>query len=114
MVRGADGQPIRCVTLFPRSIAPQLGALDFGSEWFPAAEADPAILAMCRVDPAAGGEYAKLDRDAFRARYFDAYGDLRSELAELNTDSAFIARAIDLGFFVLQEDYTGRLRLEKD
>jgi hypothetical protein len=102
------------VTLFPRSIAPQLGALDFDRESFPAAEGNPAILDMCRVDPAAAADYQQLDREAFRARYFDANGDLRGEFADLNADAAFIARAFDLGFFVVQEDYTGRLRLDRD
>jgi hypothetical protein len=113
-VKGADGKVIRCVTQFPRSIAPQIGAKDFASESFHAAAADPAILKMCRVEPAAGAEYEKLDRGAFRARYFNATGDLKSEFAELNTNAAFIARAIDLGFFVVQQDLTGRLRLDKE
>jgi hypothetical protein len=109
-VEGADEQRERCVTLFPRSIAPQIGPQDYARESFPAADADPTILAMCRVG-AAGAEYAKLDRDAFRARYFDARRDLKIEFAELNSDAAFIACAIDHGFFVLQQDLTGRLRL---
>jgi hypothetical protein len=113
-VRTAEGQVVRCVTLFPRSIAPQIGALDFDREWFSAAEAEPTILQRCRVDPATAAEYSKLHRDAFRARYFDALGDLKSEFAELNNDAAFIATAFDHGFFVTQQDLTGRLRLDRD
>jgi hypothetical protein len=113
-VRRADGQLVRCVTLFPRSVAPQIGPLDFDRDSFPAAEADPTILAMCRVEPAAEADYVKLDRDAFRARYFDGRGDLKIEFAELNTNAAFIARAIDHGFFVMQQDLTGRLRLSPE
>lgn len=113
-VKEADGKVVRCVTLFPRSIAPGIDAMDFACEAFSAAEADPAILEMCRVGPKSGGEYQGLDREAFRSRYFDAAGDLEVELVDLNTDPAFIARAIDLGFFVHQQDLTGRLRLGQE
>jgi hypothetical protein len=110
-VRTTAGQVMRCVTLFPRSIAPQIGPLDYDRDAFAAAEADATILQMCRVDPAAGVAYRKLERDDFRARYFDATGDLKVEFVALNHDSAFIATAIDHGFFVMQQDLTGRLRL---
>ena len=43
--------------------------------------------------------------------FFDAAGDLKIEFSNLNTDAAFIAQAIDHGFFVRQQELTGRLRL---
>ena len=103
--------PVRCVTLFPRSIVPDIKALDFDRESFPAAEADPTILDFCRVKQQKGADFLGLDRDAFRERFFDAAGDLKIEFANRNSDAAFIAQAIDHGFFVLQQDLTGRLRL---
>ena len=102
---------VRCVTLFPRSIVPELGPLDFERASFPAAGADPKILDLCRVSPASGVEYQRMARTAFRERYFDAAGDLKVEFATLNSDAAFVAQAIDHGFFVFQQDLTGRLRL---
>jgi hypothetical protein len=110
-VRTVEGQVVRCVTLFPRSIAPQIGPLDFDRGAFPAAEADPTLLQMCRVEPSEGTEFRKPDRDAFRERYFDAAGDLKIEFAALNNDTAFIATTLDHGFYVKQQDLTGRLRL---
>lgn len=108
------GGPVRCVTLFPRSIAPGIGPLDFDRKSFPPAGADPAILEMCRVEPKAASAYAALDRNAFRDRYFDAAGDLKIEFAESGSDPAFLAQAIDHGFFVIQQDYTGRPRLSRE
>lgn len=113
-VSGPGGSLVRCVTLFPRSIAPSIRALDFDRESFPASEAVPEILKLCRVQPKKGADYYGLDRNAFRERFFDARGDLNIEFANRNTDSAFIAQAIDHGFFVLQQDYTGRLRLSAE
>lgn len=102
---------IRCVTLFPRSIAPDIGAMDFDRESFPAFKADPAILDLCRVRTKKGTDYRGLARDEFRKRFFDAVGDLKIEFAHFNSNAAFIGQAIDHGFFVVQQDFTGRLRL---
>lgn len=113
-VKEANGDVVRCVTLFPRSIAPEVGPMDFDCDSFPAAEADAAVLEACRVDPRKGAEYRGLDREAFRSRYFDAAGDLEIEYVELNSDPAFVAEALDHGFFVVQQDLTGRLRLGQE
>lgn len=108
------GATVRCVTLFPRSIAPGIGPFDFSRATFPAADADPAILRMCRVDPKMASAFADLDREAFREKYFDAAGDLKIDFVEKGADPAFLARAIDLGFFVIQQDFTGRPRLSRE
>lgn len=113
-VSDSDGGLVRCATLFPRSIAPDIGPLDFDRESFPAAKADPAILDYCRVQPQRGADYLGFDRDTFRTRFFDAAGDLKIEFASRNSDAAFIAEAIDHGFFVRQQDLTGRLRLDAE
>ncbi|MCA9467016.1 MAG: hypothetical protein KC563_05215 [Nitrospira sp.] len=102
---------IRCVTLFPRSIAPDIGAMDFDRKSFPVSKADPAILDLCRVQSEKGAKYRGLVRDQFRKKFFDAAGDLKIEFLDFNSNAAFIAQAIDHGFFVVQQDYTGRLRL---
>jgi len=106
--------PVRCVTLFPRSIVPGIGPLDFARKSFSTAGADPTILGMCRVEPKAASAYAALDRNAFREKYFDAAGDLKFEFAENSSDPAFLAQAIDHGYFVIQQDYTGRPRLSRE
>ncbi|MBZ0090479.1 MAG: hypothetical protein K8H90_08890, partial [Thermoanaerobaculia bacterium] len=113
-VKEADGALVRCLTLFPRSIAPGIEPMDFDREWFPAAAADPAILEMCRVEPQERAEFRGLDRSAFRERYFDANGDLKIEFSPLNTNAAFIAAAVDHGYLVVQQDVTGRLRLSPE
>ena len=106
-----NGARTRCVTLFPRSIVPNITAMDFDRPSFPVTGADKAILDFCRVKPQKGAEYQGLSRNAYRERYFDAAGDLKIEFDKLNTDAAFIAEAMDHGFFVGQGDVTGRLRL---
>lgn len=109
----ADGGGFRCVTLFPESIVPGIGAGDFARASFPAAGADPTILGLCRVPDPIAGEYRGLARDAFRERYFTPAGDLRSEFSALNDDPGFIATAFDHGFFVAQGDLTGRVRISE-
>lgn len=113
MLATADG-PQRCPTLFPEEIVPGITAMDFARTDLSAAKADPTLLSLCKVDPGRSAEYAGLDRDTFRERYFDAAGDLRAEFAALNTDAALVARAIDLGFLVTQSDLTGRLKLARE
>ena len=105
------GESLRCVTLFPQSIAPGIEARDFTRESFPASEANSSILDLCRVRQQKGADFHGLGRDAFRDKFFDAAGDLKIEFANRNSNAAFIAQAIDHGFFVLQQDFTGRLRL---
>jgi hypothetical protein len=106
--------PVRCVTLFPANIVPSISAIDFSRESFPAAPTDPALLDQCRVDPARQKEYAALDREAFRERYFDANGNLRDGFSSLNSDTGFIATAFDHGFFVMQGDLTGLVQLDRE
>lgn len=109
-----DSGTFRCVTLFPKSVAPQIGPMDFTAADFPASAADPMVLDLCRVDADKAADYRGLDRDAFRQRYFDESGNLRVEFANLNNDAAFAAEAIDHGFLVRQGDVTGRLKLERE
>jgi hypothetical protein len=99
------------VTLFPRSIVPDIGPMDFDKGSFSTDRADKTILDMCRVDQRKGAEFAGLDRATFRDRYFDAHRDLKTEFIEFNNNAAFVAEAIDHGFFVIQGDVTGRVRL---
>ena len=113
-VAGADGSSFRCITLFPDSVAPGIGPMDFTRDSFPAAAAKPSILDLCRVTPTKGAEFAGLDRATFRDRYFDQNGNLRDDFSDLNSNAAFIAEAFDHGFFVLQGDLTGRLVLERE
>jgi hypothetical protein len=93
---------------------PSISAIDFSRESFPAAPTDPALLDQCRVDPARQKEYAALDREAFRERYFDANGNLRDGFSSLNSDTGFIATAFDHGFFVMQGDLTGLVQLDRE
>jgi hypothetical protein len=113
-VAEADGSTFRCVTLFPESVAPGIGPMDFNRATFPAAPAKPSILDLCRVKPAKGADFVSLDRTTFRERYFDQNGNLRDEFSSLNSNPAFIAEAFDHGFFVLQGDLTGRLLLDRE
>ena len=108
----AEGGDIRCLTQFPYSVVPDLGPMDFARPSFPAAGADPAILQACTVTEDRAAAYASLDRDSFRAQYFDAYGVLKPEFEALSADPAFMARAVDLGFFLGTEDYSGLLRVD--
>ena len=111
----ADGSDtFRCVTIFAKSLVPDIGPLDFTKEVFTVTSADPALIDLCRVDPKISADYQGLDRDTFRDRYFDNAGHLRIEFVHLNNDANFVAEAIDHGFFVRQGDLTGRLRLESE
>lgn len=114
MVAQGDGPPVRCTTLFPQSVVPGIGPLDFAQDQLSAEGADPVALDLCRVDAGKAAPYADLGRDAFAERYFDMAGDLRTEFRALNTDPAFIAAAFDRGFFLRQGDVTGRLKLERE
>ncbi len=114
MVTQGGGAPFRCTTLFPKSVVPDIGPDDFAKADFPADAGDPVAVDLCRVNPEKGAPYAGLSRDAFRDRYFDAAGDLRTDFKDLNADAAFIAAAFDYGFFVRQGDVTGRLRLDRE
>ena len=109
---GTASGPLRCITQFPYSVVPRLGPMDFSVSSFPVAAADSAIVKACTVTPTKGAPYAGLDRDAFRAQYFDAYGVLKSAFAEMSSDPGFMARAVDLGFFLGTEDYSGLLRVD--
>lgn len=100
----------RCLTRFPNAVVPGIGADDFAEATFTAEPSDPALLDACRVGTA--GDYAGLDRATFRERYFDASGVLRPEFAELGNDAAFMAAAIDHGFFLSIEDYSGLIRVD--
>jgi hypothetical protein len=108
---GAAG-PVRCLTQFPLSVVPGLGPMDFARPSFPASAADPAILKTCTVTPKVGAPYAEMDRATFRERFFDVHGVLKNEFRAMNGDAAFMARAVDLGFFLGDEDYSGLLRVE--
>jgi hypothetical protein len=112
LMLSTDGEEKRCVTEFPRSVVPSLGPMDFATKSFPASDADPAILKLCIVNDARKAEYAGMSRDVFRNRYFDASGVLKPEFRALNNDPAFEAKAIDEGFFLSVEDYSGVLRLD--
>ncbi|MER9224578.1 hypothetical protein NKI39_02830 [Mesorhizobium sp. M0664] len=101
----------RCVTQFPRSIAPGIGPMDFARKSFPADAADQTELKSCTV-AGQGKDYAGLDRATFRDRYFDASGTLKPEFRNLGDDPAFRAKAIDEGFFLATEDYSGLLQLD--
>ncbi|MDX8482084.1 hypothetical protein RFN28_27015 [Mesorhizobium sp. VK24D] len=109
-VAAAD-QTIRCVTQYPESIAPDIGAMDFAKKSFPAAAADQAELKSCTV-AGTGGDFAGLDRATYRDRYFNASGTLKPEFRDLGDDPAFKAKAIDEGFFLTTEDYSGLLQLD--
>lgn len=112
MLVDANGRSLRCLTQFPASVVPGAGPMDFDKETFPAADADPQIVDLCRVPVTKNvEEYERLDRVTFRNRYFDVAGHLKIEFANLNTAPRFIAAAIDHGFFISQGDYTGRLQL---
>lgn len=102
----------RCVTQFPHSVVPSLGPMDFARKTFPAAAADQAELKACTVADASKADYAGLNRDTFRERYFDASGVLKPEFRSLNDDATFKAKAIDEGFFLSIEDYSGLLQLD--
>ena len=109
----SDGaQTARCVTQYPESVVPSLGSMDFARKTFPAAAADQAELKACTVADASKADYAGLNRDAFRERYFDASGVLKPEFRALNDDATFKAKAIDEGFFLSIEDYSGLLQLD--
>lgn len=108
-----EGDP-RCVTQFAAGIVPGIKADDFARPRLPATGADPALLEQCLVKPGADADWRGLDRNAFRDRYFDKSGVLRTEFADLAADPAFLAAAIDLGFLVGQEDYSGLPRLESE
>jgi hypothetical protein len=107
------GPPVRCATLFPRSVAPAVGPLDFAAPAASAEGGDADALARCRVDAGKGAAWAGLDRAALADRYFDDAGDLRVEFMDLNADPAFIAALFDRGYFVTQGDLTGRLRIDR-
>ena len=109
-VAGTEGTS-RCVTQYPESIAPDIGPMDFAKKSFPAAAADQAELKACTV-AGKGGDYSELDRAAFRDRYFNASGTLKPEFRDLGDDPAFKAKAIDEGFFLTTEDYSGLLQLD--
>lgn len=113
-LKSKDGSFYRCVTPFPRSIVPGITASDFGTEWFPDDQADPAILRQCRVTPEKGAEFTGLDRDTFRSRYFGEGGHLNPDYAELNTNPAFVAEAFDHGFLIWLGDLTGRLQIDAE
>ena len=114
-LRDSNAGLFRCETIFPRSIVPELDVMDFRKTEFPAENADTTMLNKCRVTEGPDAAFVGLDRSAFRETYFDENGDLKIEFAdELNTSPAFIAAAIDLGFFVYNGDLTGRLRIERD
>ena len=106
------GKPVRCVTLFPQSIAPEIGAFDFAAGPFPADAADPTILDLCRVSMPRSAEYLGLDREEFAQRYFEGNGDLKIEFADLGQDPAFLATTLDHGIFIGQSSPTGRARKE--
>ena len=107
---GPDGT-FRCVTEFPQSIAPDIGPMDFAKKSFPVAAADQTILKSCVIS-AKGSNFTDLDRQTFRDRYFDQYGRLKAEFRELGYDPSFLAKAIDEGYFLSQEDYSGRPKIE--
>ena len=112
LMLSTDGEVKRCVTEFPQSVVPSIGPMDFATKSFPSSGADPAILKSCIVANARKAEYSDMSRDAFRNRYFDAHGVLKPEFRALIDEPAFKAKAIDEGFFLSTEDYSGLPRLE--
>lgn len=104
----------RCVTQFASGIVAGIKAEDFAHDTLSAAEADPVLLEQCLVRSDPRPAWQGLDRQQFRSRYFDASGVLRPEFDDLAHDAAFIAAAIDLGYLVGQEDYSGLPRLEPE
>lgn len=101
----------RCITQFAPSIVPGIGPDDFAKPQLSAEGADPDLLEQCLVQPKAEAEWSGLDRNALRDRYFDKGGVLKPEFAELAGNPAFLAAAIDAGFLIAQEDYSGLPRL---
>jgi hypothetical protein len=101
----------RCITQFPRSIAPGISPMDFARKSFPAEAADPAELKSCTVS-GSDADFARVDRSTFRDRYFDASGTLKPEFRNLSDNAALKAKAIDEGFFLTTEDYSGLLQLD--
>jgi hypothetical protein len=112
LMLSTDGEAKRCVTRFPRNVVPSIRPMDFATKSFPASGADPDILKSCIVTDARKAEYSDMSRDAFRDRYFDARGLLKSEFRALNDDPAFKAKAIDEGFFLSVDGLSGLLRLD--
>ena len=104
--------PLRCLTEFPRSVVPGLGPMDFDKPSFPVSAANPEILKTCTVPQAQNAPYDTEDRDTFREKYFDGYGVLKNDFQTLDGDVGFMARAVDLGFFLGVEDYSGVLRVD--
>lgn len=111
-LKGPDGSLSRCVTVFPRSIVPAISAGDFKTANFSAADAEPTILEMCRVEGARLAEFAGMERRVLRERFFESNGDLKTEFVQLNNNPALVAAMIDQGYFVYQGDVTGRVRVE--
>ncbi len=105
--------PQRCITQFASSIVPQIRPMDFPRTDFTLEGADPALLDQCLVPPGAS-EFAALDRDALRQRYFDKSGVLRAEFAPLAQDPAFLAALIDQGYLITQEAYSGLPQLDAE
>lgn len=104
----------RCITQFAPGIVPGIGPDDFAKARLPAAGADPVLLDQCLVKPGSDAAWRDLDRNTFRDRHFDPSGVLRAEFADLAQEPGFLAAAIDWGFLVSQEEYSGLPRLEAE
>jgi hypothetical protein len=104
----------RCITQFAAGIVPDIVPDDFAKDRLPTSGADPELLDQCLVQPSGNAAWRGLNRTAFRDRYFDKSSVLKSEFADLAGNPAFLAEAIDLGFLVTQEDYSGLPRLEAE
>lgn len=114
-LKDRGGNTTRCITSHPREILPQLSALGFREESFLVPNVGAPELDACRVSDPIEGEFAQMDRDTFRTRYFGPVGELKmSEYERFNGDPTFIARALDLGFFAYVGSYTGYLQIELD
>ncbi len=107
-----DGDKGTCVTLYPRDILPKLGAMDFRQEQFLVPDLGAEEITKCLVKGPSGEPFETMDRTTFRSHYFLESGDLdvmRFEALDGNPD--LINRAYELGFYSIEADDPGILRI---
>lgn len=106
---GATGT---CVTLYPRDILPKLGTLDFRLDRYQVPDLAAEEVKKCLVKGPSGQPYETMDRATFRATYFRDSGDLDAMRYEaLDGDPDFINRAYELGYYPIEADDPGILRI---
>ena len=101
-----------CVTLYPRDILPKLSAMDFHLERFmvPSLQADD--VKKCLVKGPSGQAYETMDRETFWSSFFLKSGDLDvTRFEALDGDPDFINRAYELGYYPIEADDPGILRI---